>query len=241
MNMIEFDNSSASFNPPSLNFEHEYKCAILIFDDETWKTMLKDGSSQKAQSKTGRIYDNFLKYNEDTLLVYPNTGAPAAVIDFELLIASGIKRFVAFGTCGTFDVDIPQNSIIVPSFAVREEGTSYHYLPVDNQLKFSNELINSMLEYAQELDIAAIAGGVWTTDAVYRETENKISMMKNRGCIGADMELSALMSVAEYRKVKFAQFLIVDDLVPPQTVNRKIEERNVQKYVNLALGILKSL
>lgn len=239
--MIQFDNSPASFNPPSLNFEHEYIGAILVFDDTTWEELLKEDALNVVRSKTGRIYENFREYSQDILLVYPNSGAPAAVIDFELLIASGIKCFVAFGTCGVFNAEIPQNSTIIPTFAVREEGTSYHYLPENERVRFPDELIETMLKCAQENNTIAHTGGIWTTDGVYRETENKINAMKNLGCIGVDMELSALMAVAQYREVRFAQFLIVDDLVPPQLTERKIEKRDNKKYMSLALDILKYL
>lgn len=237
--MIKFDNSPASFKPPSLNFEHDYAGALLIFDDAVWDEIAKDDKLGAVRSKTGRVYENFREYQQDILLVYPNAGAPAAVIDFELLIASGVRRFVAFGTCGVFDPNIPQNSIVVPTIAIREEGTSYHYLPADEDLEFPNGLVEKMSKCAQDYNITTSIGGIWTTDAVYRETETKIGNMEEAGCIGVDMELSALMAVAQYRDVKFAQFLIADDLVPPRPVSRKIDERNNQKYINLALDILK--
>ncbi len=47
--MIKFDSNPASFSPPSLNFEHKYNGAILIFDDETWEEILKEDNCQKAQ------------------------------------------------------------------------------------------------------------------------------------------------------------------------------------------------
>ncbi len=239
--MIKFDNEPASFHPPSLNFERKYSNALLIFDDETWEEIILKEGFKNARSKDGRIYDNFYEYDHDILLVYPNTGAPAAVIDFELLIASGLKKYVAFGTCGVFDANIAKNSIIIPTFAIREEGTSYHYLPASENLRFSDEQVEEMLICAQKYDIASHEGGIWTTDAVYRETEGKIKAMQKRGCIGVDMELSALMAVARYRGAKFAQFMLVDDLVPHCSVNRETERRDNQKYLQLALDILKNL
>lgn len=244
--MIQFDNSSAAFNPPNLDFEYNYLGAVLIFDDGVWDDIINNKiPTNPVQSKTGRIYDNFREYYQDDksiLLAYPNTGASAAVIDFELLIASGIKKFVAFGTCGVFNSEIPQNSIIVPTTAIREEGTSYHYLPADETVSFPDSFVEIMLKSAEDLGFVTSGGAIWTTDAVYRETIDKIDQMQAQGCIGVEMELSALMAVAKYRKVDFAEFLIVDDLVPPQrNITRKTVDRKSEKYLELALSILEKL
>lgn len=242
--MIRYDDGPATFNPPSLEFEHHYIGALLIFDDEVWHeiTIKQCIRTEEVRSTTGRVYELFREYkhdNQNILLVYPNTGASAAVIDFELLIASGIENFVTFGTCGVFDPEISRNSIIIPTAAVREEGTSYHYLPPEDNISFDESIVKRMRECAEASDLPYRTGKIWTTDAVYRETAQKIKMMIDQGCVGVDMELSALMAVAKFRKVNFAEFLIADDLVPPKlTRMTKPAERSTAKLIDLASAIL---
>ena len=84
--------------------------------------------------------------------------------------------------------------------------------------------------------IRVIEGKIWTTDAVYRETYGKVKLMQERGCIGVDMELSALLALAKYRDVKFFQFLIGDDAVGGEIVSPL--ERNNQEIFNTAISLL---
>lgn len=242
--MITYDDSPATFDPPSLDFEHQYRGVLLIFDDKTWHEIIECGLIQTdcVRSKTGKNYELFREYkynDQDILLAYPNTGASAAVIDMELLIASGIDSFVSFGTCGVFDPEIPQNSIIIPTGAVREEGVSYHYLPPAKSINFEQPIIEVMLDCVKTRGLPYHTGRIWTTDAVYRETAYKIKTMVDRECVGVDMELSALMAVAKFRKINFAGFLIADDLVPPRAARLATPaQRSAIKIMNLALDII---
>ena len=82
-------------------------------------------------------------------------------------------------------------------------------------------------------------GKIWTTDAIYRETFGKVKLMKKRGCIGVDMELSALLALAQYRNVKFIEFLIGEDTVDGET--KKPLERNNEKIFSTAIELLKRI
>lgn len=245
--MIRYDDSPATFNPPSLEFEHQYIGALLIFDDEVWREIVIDKyiRTEEVRNKTEKVYELFREYkynDQNILLVYPNTGASAAVIDFELLIASGIENFVAFGTCGVFDPEISRNSIVIPTAAVREEGTSYHYLPPEDDINFDVSIVEKMQRCTETSGLPYCVGKIWTTDAVYRETEQKIKIMIDQNCIGVDMELSALMAVAKFRKVNFAEFLIADDLVPPKLARAaKPVEHSSIKLLGLALEMLETI
>lgn len=84
--------------------------------------------------------------------------------------------------------------------------------------------------------LTVIEGKIWTTDAVYRETYSKVKLMQERGCLGVDMELSALLALAKYRDVKFFQFLIGDDAVGGEIVSPL--ERNNQEIFNTAISLL---
>ena len=216
--MINYDpDKNAIFGPCNLNFEKKYKCALMIFDDEVWEDyVLRDVriSSFSVKNSRGRVFDTYRSVvfdGEDVLLISPNVGGAASAVDLELLIASGVEKVVAFGTCGAMDKEIAKNTIIIPEGAIREEGVSYHYLPPGEEVAQSRASVETLMAVFSENDVAYRVGKTWTTDAVYRETAKKMKIMKERGCIVVDMEMASLFAVAEFRGFRFAGFLISDD------------------------------
>ena len=244
--MIQFDPERQTvFGPCDLKLEgHPQKC-LLIFDDEIWEDYVLTQQNLVAfpvKNAFGRIFDTY-RYieanNEKILLVYPTTGSAGSVCDVELLIASGIKKIVAFGTCGRLDKNIAKNTIILPTTAYREEGTSYHYLPDSDEISVNRRNLTIAKSVFKQNQLTTLEGKIWTTDAVYRETANKIKLMQERGCVGIDMELSALLALAEYRHIKFFEFLIGEDAVDGEA--KKPLKRDNAKIFNSALEILEKL
>ncbi len=244
--MITFDpNKQAIFDPPTLNLDRQVDKAILVFDDEVWEDYIipnKDLVSFDVKNLKGRVFNTFRyleHHGQNVLLVYPSTGGPASAGDLELLIASGVNKIVAFGTCGAMDKNIPKNTIILPTSAIREEGVSYHYLEPTDEIAQEQNSINAMKTVFIKKGVDYLAGKVWTTDAVYRETVGKKEAFKSKGCLAVDMELASLLAVAKFRAIKFAQFLITDDNI--DGVNKNSRDRNSKELLNLALEIVKLL
>ena len=120
--MIIFDsNKRALFNPHNLDLAGHPKKALLIFDDEVWDeyvTKSPDIEKIPVKNNQGKVFNTLLLYKygpENIVLMYPSTGGSAAAIDLELLIASGIEKFVAFGTGGAMAKNIAKNTVIVPT------------------------------------------------------------------------------------------------------------------------------
>lgn len=165
--------------------------------------------------------------------------APACVSCFEEVIAFGAKKFVFFGCCGVLDDNKVGDNLIVPTGAIRDEGTSYHYIAPNDEIAPSIELTELLKRCLDKCGYSYTLGKIWTTDAVYRETQDIIQVRKKDGCIGVDMEYSALLAVAEYRNVQFMQFFYGADTLD----NVKWQPRdltdyglsNVEKYLALAL------
>jgi uridine phosphorylase len=144
-------------------------------------------------------------------LAGPCLGAPQAVIAMEKLIVLGAKRIWVLGWCGSLQPDLTIGHIIIPTGAVSEEGTSNHY-PVSNRLPESTTALNRMLEEALiQQSLPFSKGSVWTTDALYRETPDKVKTYQDQGILAVEMEISALMTVALYRSVAMAGLLVVSD------------------------------
>lgn len=138
-------------------------------------------------------------------------GAPACVSVFEEVIAMGLNKLVLFGSCGVLNHEIADGHIIVPTSAVRDEGTNYHYLPASNEIELDGECIKIVEGVLKKLNYPYVIGKTWTTDGVYRETKVKVEKRKKQGCICVEMECSAMAAAAKFRNVKFAQFLYAAD------------------------------
>lgn len=239
--MIRFaEEKEALFAPFELGIDASSSKALMVFDDEVWEDLILINSEAKeVRNVYGRTLENYryLEINgEKILAMQPGTGAPSAAMEMEMLIATGFDKIVAFGTCGRLLTDIPQNEIILPTFAYRDEGTSYHYLADADTIAQSEEKLALMRKVMTENQLTFIEGGAWTTDAVYRETAQKAEFMKSQGCVVVDMELSALLAVAEFRGVSFAEFLIAQDSVYP--TKAPVLERHNERILNAAINIL---
>lgn len=144
-------------------------------------------------------------------LAGPLLGAPQGAIVMEKLIALGAKRIWILGWCGSLQQNITIGDLIIPTTALSEEGTSAHY-PVNKKKKQTTPFLNKRLEDAlQKADLPFKQGPVWTTDALYRETAEKVTAYGKSGYLAVEMEMSALIHVAIYRSIQLAGLLIVSD------------------------------
>jgi len=151
----------------------------------------------------------------DIVVYKAMVGAPAAALVMETLIASGVREMVMLGLAGSLKEGCEIGDIVVPSWGLREEGTSFHYLPASEVPKPSKRLSDGIVRALGKKSVTR--GGVWTTDAPYRETRDKIRAYAKRGLVVVEMECTALMSVAMMRKVEFAAALVISDTVHGET------------------------
>jgi uridine phosphorylase len=150
-------------------------------------------------------------------VLHPGVGAPIAAGLLEEVIALGCRKFVACGGAGVLDKDIAVGHILVPASAVRDEGTSYHYLAPAREVKASPEGIAAIERVLRAQQIDYVVSKTWTTDAPYRETPAKIQQRKMEGCLTVEMEAAAFFAVAQFRRVTFAQMLYGGDDVSGST------------------------
>ncbi len=138
-------------------------------------------------------------------------GAPAAAVMLEELIAFGSRRFISVGTAGSLVADLPPGSLVLCDSALRDEGTSYHYLPADEPARPSPALTERLGCSLFRKGLAHRRGPAWTTDAIYRETPEEVRRFRDGGALVAEMEAAALFAVAAHRGVEIAACFSVSD------------------------------
>ena len=143
--------------------------------------------------------------------MHPGVGAPIAVGLLEDAIAYGCRKFIACGGCGVLQPGLTVGHLIVVAGAVRDEGTSYHYLPPGREVAAHPAGVAALVATLEGRGVPYALGKTWTTDAPYRETPNKIAARKAEGCLTVEMESAALMAAAEFRGVVLGQALYGGD------------------------------
>lgn len=138
-------------------------------------------------------------------------GAPACVGSFEDVIPMGAKRIILLGNCGVLDKRIRDCGIIIPTKAIRDEGTSYHYAPAADCIDVNKKYVEEFLCVLEEFGYPHVRGVTWTTDAFYRETRDKIERRKQMGAVCVEMECAAMQAMCNFRGVEFFQFLYAGD------------------------------
>jgi uridine phosphorylase len=172
-----------------------------------------------ASQSDARPPEHWLRGSGDAAFVTPDgitiatlpVGAPAAVILVEEMIACGMRVLIVTGSAGSLQPGVSIGSIVVPTAAIREEGTSHHYAPSDAPAVASNRAVDTVVQVLGERNVAHFAGLQWTTDAIYREHREKIDRYRAAGVLAVDMELSALYTVAAYRDVECGAVLAISD------------------------------
>ena len=129
----------------------------------------------------------------------------------EKLIALGVSHCIMVGWCGSLHSSLHIGDVVLPTWAVSEEGTSPHYPVIEPVPHSSSPLRQSLHEHLDSKGIVATEGPIWTTDALYRETHEKISRYKDQALLAVDMEFSALATVSLYRGIEMAAVLVVSD------------------------------
>lgn len=144
-------------------------------------------------------------------VMQPGVGAPLSAMFFEELIALGGRRFVAVGGAGALVHELVLGHAVIVESAVRDEGTSFHYLPPSRVVEADPHGIAVLEATLAAADVPYRTARTWTTDAVYRETRSRIDRRVAEGCIVVEMEASAFIAVARFRGVRFAQLLFAAD------------------------------
>lgn len=138
-------------------------------------------------------------------------GAPAVILVMEALIVQGIHRFLSIGTAGSLQKHVAIGDIVVCDRAIRDEGTSHHYLPPEKYAHASLDMTARLLGALKNSGTPYAVGTSWTIDAPYRETVAEVRHYQSEGVLTVEMEAAALFAVAAYRGVEMGSLLTISD------------------------------
>jgi uridine phosphorylase len=217
--ILDFDPAPTAIMEPSDVIEkRSYSRKVLIcFFNDVINGLVSSGKAVRVDRLISEIGENPIYQLEsrgiEYMLVHPGVGAPLATLCLEEMIARGCDQFIACGGCGVLDHEIGVGHVLVPESAVRDEGTSYAYLPPSTEVKADRRVIGSIENTLRRLNVDYRLIKTWTTDAAYRETIERSRLRKAQGCSTVEMETAAFIAVAQFRGVEFGQIMYGGDSV----------------------------
>jgi uridine phosphorylase len=220
--ILEFDSDpQAILNPPQVDLKFPTpERVVLCFFQDVLRSMLQEGRLEEIYHLGSEIGLNplyrLVENGVPVLVLHPGVGAPLAAAFLDEMIAMGARKFVACGGCGVLHPEIAAGHPVVLTGAVRDEGTSYHYLAPSREVSADAEAVAALEAVCQERGIEYRLGKAWTTDAFYRETAAKRAQRLAEGCEVVEMEAAAFFAVAQFRGVKLGQVVYGGDLVVPE-------------------------
>ena len=144
-------------------------------------------------------------------IFYPGQGPSLAACVLERVIAAGCRSIVFCGGAGALVPELALGHIVVVTAAVRDEGTSFHYLPPARQIDVDRRVVEAIRSTCDTRRVRYTEGKTWTTDAIFRETAGKVARRRDEGCITVENEASALLAVGAFRGVRIGVMLYAGD------------------------------
>lgn len=234
--ILEFDTSPIAVLEPFAGdrpFDLPEHC-VLCFFPEVIDRLRQNGAREigHRRSELGRHPIHEIEFEGQRLAVtHPRVGAPMAAAMLEALTAMGCRKFVACGGAGVLDGEIKVGHIIVPTSAIRDEGTSYHYLPASREIEPGTRAIAAIETVLKTRGYEYLEAKTWTTDGLYRETRKKVLMRKREGCLTVEMEAAAFFAVAKFRGVEFGQILYAGDDLSGKWDHRNWMNHGVREHL----------
>lgn len=213
--ILEYDDNPKAVLMPNRAGEYQFpQYAVFPFlGEEVDNFALEMGCPVVGEfvsaTKVYPIY-RFTYREKNICLCQAPVGAAAAVQILDWLIGYGVRKIVSAGSCGVL-VPMAENEFLIPMEALRCEGTSYHYLPPSRTVKADPDGISAVERAFLKNGVHYQMCKTWTTDGFFRETRDMIGYRVAEGFSVVEMECAALMACAQFRGVKFGQFLYTAD------------------------------
>jgi uridine phosphorylase len=180
-------------------------------------------------------------------------GGPSASIALEELVNCGADTFIRVGTCGGMDTNVKGGDMVVATGAIRMEGTSKEYAPIEFPAVANLDVVNSLVEASKELDKSYHVGVVQCKDSFYGqhspetkpvgyELIDKWNAWIKCGCLASEMESAALFVVGSYLRVRVGSvFLVVANQERERAGLENIQVHDTDAAIQVAVQALRNL
>ena len=237
--ILEFDESTTAVLNPS-NFaskQFDTNKMIITFFPEVIEKLLSEDMLELDTVIPGENPVTIYRYkNADVLITLGQVGCPACGGNLDLFNAMGITKVMFCGGGGVLDKSIKVGTLLVVDGAIRDEGFSYHYAPPARVI-YTDKRVTDLICAEIELRGAPYMRGlVWTTDAVFRETADKVSRRREEGAKIVEMEQAGCIAVAKFRGFDYGAIIYGgDDVSGSEWDGRNWQTRKGIRYALVEL------
>lgn len=233
--VLEFDdNPTAKLNPVYfVDKRFETDKMVITFFPEVVKSLAASGQIAEERLMYGENPFMIYHFTEhpDVLLTLGQVGCPACAGNLDEFHAMGITKVMFCGGGGVLDRNIEVGQLLVVDGAIRDEGFSYQYIPASRVIYTNPEITDKIREYLDENGISYLRGLTWTTDAIFRETADRISRRKEEGAKIVEMEQAGCIAVAQFRGFAYGALIYGgDDLSGEEWSGRGWNSRQGIRY-----------
>ena len=184
---------------------------ILEFDD----------APEAKLNPANFVTEKFQTDKPDVLLTLGQVGCPACAGNLDEFHAMGVTKVMFCGGGGVLDRNIEVGQLLLVDGAIRDEGFSDHYLPPSRVVYTDPAVTEKVRRYLDENRVPYLRGLVWTTDAIFRETPDRIARRKEEGAKIVEMEQAGCIAVAKVRGFAYGALIYGgDDLTGEEWSNR---------------------
>ncbi len=222
--ILEFDdNRDAKINPISfVDRQFESNKMIITFFPEVIDKLIADGAIIPEKTIGGENIVFVYRFADtDILITLGAVGCPACAGNLDLFHAMGIDKVMFCGGGGVLDRNIEVGQILVVDGAIRDEGFSYHYIKPSKYIYTDKNVTDKIVRYLKENDISYLQGLVWTTDAIFRETADRIAQRKEEGAKIVEMEQAGCIAVSQYRGFDYGALIYGGDDVSQEEWSKR--------------------
>lgn len=138
-------------------------------------------------------------------------GSPMISSLTEELISFGVKRIISIVWGGGLQQSLKSGDIVICNRAVRDEGTSHHYIPSEKYAHASPNMVDKLKKAIENRGRTCTVGTTWTTDAPYRETREEVLQYQSEGVLTVEMEIASLFTIAKVRNIQIVSAIAVGD------------------------------
>ncbi|AQS10263.1 uridine phosphorylase [Clostridium saccharobutylicum] len=230
------------------------KYVILPGDPKRCKKIAEHFENPKLIADN-REYTTYTGYLDGVKVSVTSTGigGPSAAIALEELVNCGADTFIRVGTCGGMDIDVKGGDVVVATGAIRAEGTTKEYAPIEFPAVANFEIANALVQASKELNKTYHAGVVQCKDSFYGqhspETKpvsydllNKWDAWLKLGCLASEMESAALFVVASYLKVRVGSvFLVVANQEREKAGLENKQVHDTETAIEVAIQAIRNL
>jgi len=177
------------------------RVCVLDFDGDLTDHLVESGRSQRVNS-WACFHTAMEGIEVDGMaagVVGRTIGGPYSVLVAEQMFASGAGVVLGLTSAGRVSPQAPMPGLVVADEALRDEGTSFHYLPESRTVRGHKGVADALAKSLAAVELPVDRGLVWTTDAPYRETSTQLDRHAQEGALAVEMQAASLFAFAQAR------------------------------------------